>query len=92
MAVKLFTSRVITQAYLQRYGRETARVHAWRKRRVQICSDHGTWRENGKGYTVANAPNAWILPFEQALEETAGLGPEKRVKFLLAPGEPDITI
>lgn len=92
MAVKLFTSRVITLAYLQRYGRETARARAWRKCRVQICSNHGTWRENGKGYTVSNAPNAWILPFDEAVEQTAHLGPEKRVRFVLAPGETEVAL
>lgn len=88
---KSFSDRHITQRYMRRYG-ETARTRAWAGRRVQIRTENGVWRENARGYTTAGSPEAWILPFEEAVKQIDHCGPEKRGSFILAPDEPDIVI
>ena len=86
----LFTPRSISQRYLRRYG-DTARARAWKGRMVHIRTENGLWRYEGAGYTTAERGDAWVLPFEKAVEQISHCGPEKRGWFILADGGPDIS-
>lgn len=87
----MFTSGMISQKYLRRYG-DTARARAWRGRMVHIRTENGVWRTGGRGYTMPGAPDAWVLPFEVAQREIAHCGPEKCGAFLLVDGQPDVNV
>lgn len=71
----------ITQKYLRRYP-DSRRSRTWAGVMVHIETENGVWREGGCGYTYAGMPNAWALPFEQAQQEVAHCGPEKRAAFI----------
>lgn len=88
---EMFGPRHITQRYIRRYG-DTARALAWRGRLVHIRTENGVWRTEGKGYTTAGAPDAWVLPFQDAMVQIAHCCPMKRGSFLLADGQPDVIV
>jgi hypothetical protein len=78
----------ITQKYLRRFP-DSKRAKRWAGVMVHIETDRGVWRIDGMGYTLPGAPNAWVLPFEDAQKRVAHCGPEKRAAFLRAlEGEP----
>ncbi|EYD71774.1 hypothetical protein Lokhon_01844 [Limimaricola hongkongensis DSM 17492] len=54
---------------------------------VHIRTENGVWRTGGRGYTWAGKPDAWVLPFEEAVKRISHCGPEKHGAFILA--EPD---
>ena len=83
MANKLFSDTFITQKYIQRYG-WNARVRSWLSKKVHIYTNNGVWREDARGYTYADSADAWVLPFEEAVEQIAHCGPEKLGRFILA--------
>ena len=78
---KLFGEGFITQKYLRRYGM-TKRAKEWFLYNVHIQTEHGVWRTGGHGYTFAGHPDAWVLPFEEAVERISHCGPEKQGCFL----------
>ncbi|MBP0440645.1 hypothetical protein [Tianweitania sediminis] len=80
---KLFGPDFITQKYLQQYP-NSARARSWAGVGVHIETENGVWRIGGNGYTWAGKPDAWVLPFEQAVRKIAHCGPEKRGRFLRA--------
>jgi hypothetical protein len=89
---RLFGPDFITQKYLRRYpGSERAR--SWAGVMVHIETENGVWRTGGCGYTWAGKPNAWIIPFEDAVRKISHCGPEKCGKFLRAtpPETPEVT-
>jgi hypothetical protein len=71
----------ITQKYIRRYP-DSKRTRSWAGRMVHIETENGVWRTNGHGYTYAGRPDAWILPFEQAMQQVGHCGPEKRAAFI----------
>lgn len=73
----------ITQKYIRRYP-DSKRTKSWAGVMVHIETENGVWREGGAGYTWADKPNAWVLPFEQAQREVNHCGPEKRATFIRA--------
>jgi hypothetical protein len=77
----------ITQKYIRRYP-ASKRTRSWAGKMVHIETEHGVWRINGQGYTWANHPNAWILPFEEAQKHVAHCGPEKRAAFIAVSDKP----
>ncbi|WP_367354165.1 hypothetical protein [Agrobacterium pusense] len=79
----LFGEDFITQKYLRRYP-SSKRAKTWLGKMVHIQTENGVWREGGCGYTWPGKPDAWIVPFEQAVNEVAHCGPEKMAKFLRA--------
>ena len=81
--MKLRTGDRITQKYLRRWP-DSERARLWAGRLVHISTDNGVWRVNGQGYTYADQPDAWVLPFEEAQKHVAHCGPEKRAAFILA--------
>lgn len=87
----MFAKEWISQKYIRRYGR-TKRVRAWESKIVHIQTEHGVWRVDGHGYTYAGQPDAWILPFNEAVKKISHCGPEKHGRFLLAQGQSHITI
>lgn len=87
----MFGPRHITQRYLRRYG-ETARARAWGGRKVHIQTENGVWRTGGHGYTTAGEPDAWVLPFEEAVRKIGHCGPEKQGTLLLAGDQGDVTV
>lgn len=80
---QMFSDHHITQKYLRRYG-DTKRARSWQGRPVHIQTENGVWRIGGHGYTLAGQPDAWILPFEEAVKKVSHCGPEKKACFLLA--------
>lgn len=80
---KLFGTDFITLAYLRRYP-ESARKRAWHGVLVHIETTSGVWCMSGKGYTHAGSPDAWVLPFGEALWQIISLGPEKNARLLRA--------
>lgn len=87
----MFGERFITQKYIRRYGR-TKRVKAWESKIVHIATEHGVWRIDAHGYTSAGQPDAWILPFNEAVKKISHCGPEKCGRFLLAQGQSPVTL
>lgn len=79
--------RRITQAYLRRYP-SSRWARAWAFALVHIETEHGVWRENAAGYTTAGAPDAWVLPFEEAKAKVSHCGPEKRAAFIRTKAKP----
>lgn len=79
----LFGPDFITQKYLRRYP-DSARSKSWVGSMVHIQTENGVWREGGCGYTYAERPDAWILPFEEAVKQINHCGPEKMGKFIRA--------
>lgn len=77
----------ITQEYLRRYP-YSKRTKSWAGRMVHIQTENGVWRQNANGYTHAGAPDAWVLPFEDAQRQVAHCGPEKRALFIAAATSP----
>ena len=55
---------------------------AWAGQIVNIKTDRGVWRTDGAGYTLHGQPDAWALPFEEALRIIRPLGPEKKARLL----------
>ncbi len=88
----MYSDKHITQRYLRRYGMETKRAKAWRGKAVHIRTENGVWRIDGAGYTSPGTPDAWVLPFEDAVKQIDHCGPEKRGSFLLAQGQNPIHI
>lgn len=82
----LFGDDFITLAYLRRYP-DSARKRAWHGVLVNIETTSGVWRESGKGYTHAGSPDAWVLPFGEALWQIISLGPDKNARLLRATTE-----
>ena len=84
MARQLFTETMITQKYLKRYP-NSQRTKSWAGKMVHILTENGVWRTDGHGYTFAGSREAWVLPFERAVERISHCGPEKCGAFLMAP-------
>lgn len=82
----LFGRDFITQKYLRRYP-DSQRARSWAGVMVHIQTENGVWRTGGHGYTYAHKPDAWVIPFEQAVKQIAHCGPEKMGKFLRANSE-----
>lgn len=80
---RLFGDEFITQKYLRRYP-DSKRSKSWAGVPVHIQTENGVWRTGGCGYTWATEPNAWILPFEEAVKQINHCGPEKQGKFIRA--------
>jgi hypothetical protein len=78
----------ITQRYLRRYP-NSKRTRSWAGVPVHIQTENGVWRVGGSGYTWVGKPNAWILPFEEAMKKIDHCGPEKMGRFIRAeqPGK-----
>lgn len=73
----------ITQRYLRRYPGSN-RAKSWAGVMVHIQTENGVWRIGGSGYTWAGKPDAWIIPFEDAVRQIDHCGPEKQGRFLRA--------
>lgn len=84
-----FEADSITQRYLHRWP-DSKRVKSWAGRMVHIQTENGVWRTNGHGYTWADKPDAWVLPFEEAQKCVAHCGPEKQASFIAARPAPAI--
>lgn len=80
---RLFGDEFITQKYLRRYP-ASKRARAWAGVMVHIQTENGVWRIGGHGYTYAGQPDAWVVPFEQAVRQIDHCGPEKMGRFLRA--------
>lgn len=78
---QLFGEDFITQKYLRRYP-NSKRARSWEGVKVHIQTENGVWRDGGCGYTWAGKPNAWVIPFEEAIKKVEHCGPEKMAKFL----------
>ena len=93
MAIEQEADR-ITQKYLRRWP-DSKRAKSWAGRMVHIQTENGVWRTNGHGYTWADKPDAWVLPFEEAQKCVAHCGPEKQATFIavtpVSPVSPDAT-
>ncbi|MGU3399269.1 hypothetical protein ACLBWS_05925 [Brucellaceae bacterium D45D] len=61
-----------------------SRVKPWAGRMVHIQTENGVWRTGGHGYTYAGKPDAWVLPFEDAVKKVGHCGPEKEATFIAA--------
>lgn len=83
---KLFGPDFITQKYLRRYP-NSQRAKSWAGVMVHIQTENGVWREGGCGYTWPGHANAWVVPFEFAVQRIDHCGPEKEGRFLRASGE-----
>lgn len=86
----MFSDTHITQRYIRRYGR-TKRVRAWEGAHVHIRTENGVWKKGGHGYTLPGGPDAWVLPFEDAVRQISHCGPEKQGSFLLVKGQEPIS-
>ncbi|WP_018900443.1 hypothetical protein [Rhizobium sp. 2MFCol3.1] len=86
---RLFGRDFITQKYLRQYP-NSKRAQSWAGVMVQIQTENGVWRHGGSGYTWPGHPDAWIVPFEFAVEKIDHCGPEKCGRFLRAtpPADP----
>lgn len=80
---RLFGDDFITQKYLRQYP-SSERARSWAGVNVHIQTENGVWRTGGSGYTYAGKPDAWILPFEEAVKKIDHCGPEKCGRFLRA--------
>ena len=80
---RLFGDNFITQEYLRRFP-NSRRAREWAGVMVHIQTENGVWRIGGCGYTYADKPDAWIVPFEQAVRQIDHCGPEKMGMFLRA--------
>jgi hypothetical protein len=80
---RLFGPDFITQKYLRRYP-NSKRAKSWAGVPVHIQTENGVWRIGGHGYTWSFKPDAWVVPFEQAVKQIDHCGPEKRGRFLRA--------
>jgi len=80
---RLFGPDFITQKYLRQYP-GSKRVRSWSGVMVHIETENGVWRIGGHGYTWACKPDAWVIPFEDAVKQIDHCGPEKAGKFLRA--------
>lgn len=49
---------------------------------VHIQTENGVWKVGAHGYTSAGKPDAWVLPFEDAVVRVSHCGPEKRAAFI----------
>lgn len=78
-----FTETTITQKYIRRYP-NSKRTKSWAGKIVHIQTENSVWRVGSAGYTFAGRKDAMKLPFEEALEEVAHCGPEKRATFIYA--------
>lgn len=87
----LFSETWITQKYIKRYGR-TRRVRAWERMIVHIRTENGVWRIDGHGYTLPGEPDAWILPFKEAMKQISHCGPEKQGCFILVKGQNPVVV
>lgn len=81
----------ITQKYLRRYP-DSKRTRSWSGKLVHIETENGVWRKNAQGYTYAGRPEAWVLPFEEAVLRVNHCGPEKHAAFLLATPAPSTPV
>jgi hypothetical protein len=81
--MSLFSHDNITQRYLRRYP-NSKRAKSWSGVMVHIQTENGVWRDGGTGYTLAGKPDAWILPFEEAVNKIDHCGPEKCGNFIRA--------
>jgi hypothetical protein len=80
---RLFGPDFITQKYLRQYP-DSERARSWAGVMVHIQTENGVWRTGGSGYTYTGKPDAWILPFEEAIKKIDHCGPEKMGSFLRA--------
>lgn len=89
---RLFGPDFITQKYLRQYP-NSERAKSWVGVPVHIQTENGVWRIGGCGYTWAHKPDAWIVPFEDAVKKINHCGPEKQGCFLraLTPTQPEPT-
>lgn len=76
-------TETITQKYIRRYP-NSKRTKSWAGRMVYIRTENGVWRNGGHGYTQIGKSDAWVLPFEEAVNQVAHCGPEKQAAFIAA--------
>lgn len=71
-----------TREYMCDIRRYSMKKKKWAGKTVRIFSGEGGsyWRPRGGGYTT-DIKLAWVLPFEEAFEETKHCDPSKRIMF-----------
>jgi hypothetical protein len=78
----------MSKTYADRYP-DAGRTNAWHGEMVHIETNMGLWNPGGCGYTGVST-DAWLVPFEFAVDQVRHLGPEKQPHFVLPDGHPGI--